>query len=123
MQRKYSVTELELLSIVECLKEFKGMLWVWFIKVFTDHKNLTRDTLGLTYDCIFLWRLPLEEYGPMIMCIKGVDNTVADALSRLEYDPKKNLKDLSPHERYCHMATLLSHYMHEEHGGKEGYVP
>ena len=26
-QRKYSVTELELLSIVETLKEFKGMLW------------------------------------------------------------------------------------------------
>ncbi len=26
-QKKYSVTELELLSIVECLKEFKGILW------------------------------------------------------------------------------------------------
>ena len=26
-QRKYSVTELELLSIVECLKQFKSMLW------------------------------------------------------------------------------------------------
>ena len=27
VQRKYSVTELELLSIVETLKEFRGMLW------------------------------------------------------------------------------------------------
>ncbi len=26
-QRKYSVTEIELLAIVEALKEFKGMLW------------------------------------------------------------------------------------------------
>eukprot|EP00804_Cyclotella_cryptica_P026303 CCRYP_007643-RA/>CCRYP_007643-RA protein AED:0.43 eAED:0.43 QI:0/-1/0/1/-1/1/1/0/89 len=26
-QQKYSVTELELLAIVETLKEFKGMLW------------------------------------------------------------------------------------------------
>jgi hypothetical protein len=26
-QRKYSVTEIELLAIVETLKEFKGMLW------------------------------------------------------------------------------------------------
>ena len=39
-QRKYSVTELELLSIVECLKEFHGMLWGQRLKVFIDHKKL-----------------------------------------------------------------------------------
>jgi hypothetical protein len=43
MQHKYSVTELELLAIVETLKEFKEMLWGQDIKVFIDHKNLTRD--------------------------------------------------------------------------------
>ena len=36
-QRKYSITEIELLAIVETLKEFKGMLWGQNIKVFTDH--------------------------------------------------------------------------------------
>ncbi len=45
MQQKYSVTEIELLAIVETLKEFKGMLWGQDIKVYTDHKNLTRDAL------------------------------------------------------------------------------
>ena len=50
MQHKYSVTEIELLAIVETLKEFKGMLWGQDINVYTDHKNLTRDTLGLTSD-------------------------------------------------------------------------
>ena len=49
-QQKYSVTEIELLAIVETLKEFKGMLWGQNLKVFTDHKNLTRDALGLTSD-------------------------------------------------------------------------
>jgi hypothetical protein len=111
-QRKYSVTELELLSIVECLKEFKGMLWGQRIKVYTDHKNLMRDALGLTSDRVYRWRLLLEEYGPDIVYIKGVDNTVADAISRLDYNPEINPKDLnlSIRECYCHMATLLSHY-------------
>jgi hypothetical protein len=55
MQHKYSVMEIELLAIVETLKEFKGMLWGQDIKVYTDHKNLTRDALGLTSDRVYDW--------------------------------------------------------------------
>ncbi len=33
-QSKYSVTEIELLAIVETLKEFQGMLWGQIIKVY-----------------------------------------------------------------------------------------
>jgi hypothetical protein len=32
----------------------------------------------------------LEEYGPKIVCIKGIHNTVADAVLWLEYDPRVN---------------------------------
>jgi hypothetical protein len=81
MQQKYSVTEIELLAIVETLKEFKGMLWGQDIKVYTDHKNLTRDALGLTSDRVYPWWLLLEEYAPEIIYIKGIHNTVADAIS------------------------------------------
>ena len=35
-QKKYSVTEIELLAIVELLKEFKGKLWGQKMKVYTD---------------------------------------------------------------------------------------
>ena len=52
-QQKYSVTELELLAIVETLKEFKGMLWGQRLKVYTDHKNLIQVAPGLTSDCIY----------------------------------------------------------------------
>ncbi len=38
-QQKYSVTEIELLAIVETLKEFKGMLWGQQLVVYTDHQN------------------------------------------------------------------------------------
>jgi hypothetical protein len=32
----------------------------------------------------------LEEYASKIIYIKGIHNTVADAISRLNYDPKLN---------------------------------
>ncbi len=90
MQQKYSVTEIELLAIVETLKEFKGMLWGQDIKVYTDHKNLTRDALGFTSDRVYRCWLLLEEFPPKIIYIKGIHNTVADAILQLEYDPKLN---------------------------------
>jgi hypothetical protein len=59
-QRRYSVTEIELLAIVETLKEFKGMLWGQKLVVYTDHQNLMRDALGPTSDRVYRWRLILE---------------------------------------------------------------
>eukprot|EP00804_Cyclotella_cryptica_P030413 CCRYP_008498-RA/>CCRYP_008498-RA protein AED:0.38 eAED:0.41 QI:0/0/0/1/1/0.5/2/0/381 len=92
-QQKYSVTEIELLAIVETLKEFKGMLWGQQIVVYTDHKNLMQDALGLTCDRVYRWRLLLEEYGPEIVYIKGIHNTVADAISRLDFGPALDIKE------------------------------
>jgi hypothetical protein len=86
-QKKYSVTEQELLAIVDTLKEFKGMLWGQQITVYTDHKNLMHNALVLTSDRVYRWRLFLEEYGPTIMYIKGIHNTVADVISRWDYGP------------------------------------
>ena len=66
------------------------MLWGQKLVVYTDHQNLMRDALGLTSDRVYRWRLILEEYGPEIVYIKGIDNTVADAISRLQYTPALN---------------------------------
>ncbi len=70
------------------LIEFNGMLWGQRINVYTNHKNLTQDGLGLTFDRVARWRILLEEYAPEIIYIKGIHNTVADAISQLDYDPK-----------------------------------
>ena len=67
MQQRYSVTKIELLAIVETQKEFRGMLWGQRLKVFTNHKNLIQDALGLTSDRVYQWRLLLEEIGPKIV--------------------------------------------------------
>jgi hypothetical protein len=66
---------------VETLKESKGMLWGQRLNVYTNHKNLTQDGLGLTSDRVTCWRILLEEYAPEIIYIKGKYNTVADAIS------------------------------------------
>ena len=110
-QQKYSVTEIELLAIVETLKEFKGMLWGQRIKVYTDHKNLTRDALGLTSDRVYRWRLILEEYGPEIVYIKGIHNTVADAISRLEYvSPDTPSTDATMHQNWMTFSKCWCKY-------------
>ena len=116
-QQKYSITELELLSIVETLKEFKGMLFGQKIEVFTDHINLTRDALGMTSDRVYRWRLLIEEYGPEIIYIKGVDNTVADAISRLDYNPALNRHaddednpEVREVSKWNNFITLFNHY-------------
>jgi hypothetical protein len=66
------------------------MIWGQSIIVYTDHVNLMRDALGLTLDRVYRLRLLLEEYGPKIVYIKGIHNTVADAVLRLEYDSSVN---------------------------------
>ena len=92
MQQKYGVIEIKLLAIIETLKKFKGMLWGQQIKVYTVHKNLTINALGLTLDRVYQWWLIIKKYGPDIVYIKGAHNMVPDAISRLEYDPDQNLQ-------------------------------
>jgi hypothetical protein len=90
MQHKYSITKIELLAIVETLKEFRGMIWGQNITVFTDNANLMRYALDLTLNQVYQWSLLLEEYGPKIVYIKGIHNTVADAVLQLEHDSSAN---------------------------------
>ena len=109
-QQWYSVTKIELLAIVETLKAFKGMLWGQRLKVYTDHKNLIQDALGLTVDCVYRWRLLLEEYSPYLVHIKGIHNTVADAISRLDICPVQEEKTnwMTFTKCWCHYTMQAS---------------
>jgi len=89
-QQKYTVTDLELLSIVMTLKEFRSILLGQDIIIYTDHKNLESDLAHLTSQMGLRWRLLIEEYGIKIIYIKGEKNNAADALSRLNFTPSKS---------------------------------
>ena len=80
-QTRYTTTERELLSIVETLKEYRNILMGHEIEVFTDHKNLVYKNFNT--ERVMRWRLLIEEFGPKLTYIKGENNIVADALSRL----------------------------------------
>jgi hypothetical protein len=117
-QQKYSVTELELLSIVECLKEFKGMLWGQRLRVFTDHKNLIQSALGYTCNRVYRWRLILEEYSPEILHISGQDNIVADAISRLDFKEEVKTRFVNVHLRNKTLVKFFNSYVDKTHGGE-----
>ena len=77
------MTRKELLTIVECLNQFQGILFGYEINVFSDHKNLVYAATLSESQKVMWWRLILEEFGPNIQYIDGVDNILSDTLSRL----------------------------------------
>ncbi len=80
-QQNYTTMEKEMLSIVETLEEIQGMLLGADIYVFMDHKNLMFDTLKNA--TVLRWHAKIEECSPMIHCIEGPRNILANNLSRL----------------------------------------
>ena len=108
---------------MKTLKEFRGVLWVQKIKVFTDHKNLIQKALGLTSDRVHRWRLLLEEYAPEIIHLAGDENVVADALSRLEKSETESERaDIKSHD-YCQaMACYMARVDQEIGHNESNYV-
>jgi len=92
-QTRYTTTERELLAICETLKEFRNILLGYEIRVYCDHKNLTYKNFNT--ERVMRWRLLIEEFGADLTYIKGEDNIVADALSRLELLSEKDTAALN----------------------------
>ncbi|KAL7476186.1 hypothetical protein ACHAW6_002064 [Cyclotella cf. meneghiniana] len=82
-QQNYMDMEKEMLSIVATLNEFPGMLFGLDIHVFTDHKNLTFDTLKMQH--ILQWHNTVEEFSPTLYYIEGPHNILAENISRLNH--------------------------------------
>ena len=75
------------------LKEFRNILLMHQIMVYTDHKKLTYKVLNT--ECVMCWCLILKEFGSELKFIKGENNVVADDLSCLEMSDNKYILNIS----------------------------
>ncbi|GKV33273.1 hypothetical protein SLEP1_g41801 [Rubroshorea leprosula] len=120
-QRNYSTTEKELLAVVFALDKFRSYLIGSPITVFTDHSALKyliskKDAKAR----LIKWILLLQEFDLTIKDKKGVENVVADHLSRLELNdsniesspirddfPDEHLLTVSQVPWYAHIVNYL----------------
>ncbi|RVW87019.1 Retrovirus-related Pol polyprotein from transposon 17.6 [Vitis vinifera] len=119
-QKNYTTTEKELLAVVFALDKFRAYLVGSSIVVFTDHSTL--KYLLTKQDAkarLIRWILLLQEFNLQIRDKKGVENVVADHLSRLviAHDshglpinddfPEESLMSVDVAPWYSHIANFL----------------
>ena len=120
-QRNYTTTEKELLAVVYALDKFRAYLVGSDIIIFTDHSALKyllpkQDVKAR----LIRWVLLLLEFNLQIKDKKGVENVVADHLSRLtiahnthsppihDEFPEESLLQVQSTPCYAHIANFFS---------------
>ena len=120
-QRNYTTTEKELLAMVYALDKFRAYLVGSDIVIFMDHSTLkyliTKQNAKAR---LIRWVLLLQEFNLQIKDKKGVENVVADHLSRLtiahdthsppinDEFPEESLMQLEKAPWYAHIANFLT---------------
>ncbi len=102
LQRRWSTYEKEAYAIYASFKKLAYLLRDVHFILHTDHRNLLYITDSASAKVI-RWKLQIMEYNFDIQHIKGVDNCVADAMSRL----------CALDERFS-VAMALSRLCHED---------
>jgi hypothetical protein len=103
-QLNYATTEKELLAMVFAIEKFRSYLVGAKVIVYIDHATLKHLlTKKDAKPCLIQWILLLEEFDLEIRDKKGVENYVADLLSRLQFEESAEL----PINDYMRDDTLL----------------
>ena len=120
-QRNYTITEKEMLAVVYALDKFRAYLVGSDIIIFTDHSALnyllTKKNVKVR---LITWVLLIQEFKLQIKDKKGVENVVADHLSRLtiahnthnppvnDEFPEESLLLVENTSWYAHIANFLA---------------
>jgi hypothetical protein len=103
-QLNYATTEKELLAMGFPIKKFRSYLVGAKVIVYIDHAALKYLwTKKDAKPCLVRWILPLQEFDLEIRDKKGVENSVADHLSHLQFKESAEL----PINDYMRDDTLL----------------
>ena len=105
--RNYTTTKKEMITIVECLKQFRGIFFGYEINVFSDHNILSYAATLSESQRVMFWRLIIKEFGINIQHIAGVDNIVYDTLSRFPYRPSDKYEPCT-RKSQCHNNELFA---------------
>ena len=91
VQLNYSTIEKELLAVVWALEKFRPYLIFSKVIVYTDHAAI-QHLMGKREmkARLMRWVLILQEFDLKVKDKKGLDNTIADHLSRLEAEKGSN---------------------------------
>lgn len=84
-ESRYSTIEKELLAVVWAVKYFRPYLYGRKFTIYTDHRPLAwLNSLKEPNSKLTRWRLRLQDYDFNVQYKKGLQNTNADALSRVK---------------------------------------
>ncbi|CAM8922404.1 unnamed protein product [Rhodiola kirilowii] len=111
-QRNYSTTEKELLAVVFALEKFRSYLLGTKVIVYSDHAAIRYlMTKKEAKPRLNRWILLLQEFDVEIKDKKGIENTVADHLSRIvrEEEPG-SITETFPDEHLYALSAKLPWY-------------
>ncbi|KAL1223574.1 putative mitochondrial protein [Cardamine amara subsp. amara] len=105
-QGRYVTTEKELLAVVFAFEKFRSYLVGSKVIVYTDHVALRHIYAKKeTKPRLLRWILLLQEFDMEIVDKKGIENGVADHLSRMRIEDMRPIDDFMPDEQLMMMNS------------------
>jgi hypothetical protein len=118
--------EKELLTVVFAIEKFKSYLVGAKVIIYTDHSTLKYLFMKKdTKPCLIWWTLLLQEFDLKIRDKKGVENSVADHLSRLQFEKSAELpiNDYMKDDTLIKVSTTDLWYANIVNYIVAGYIP
>jgi hypothetical protein len=122
-EKNYSTTEIELLAMVWATKHFRPYLFGRYFEICTDHRPLVYlFSQADPSSRLNKFRMSLMEYNFVAKYLKGKDNSVADALSRISIEKLKDLYEHVSKSRILVMTRYQKRIQEQKAQENEGLV-